>query len=325
MECYEAEKYVCTKETLKETLSKYGVAVVHGVLDATETASMNEGAWRHIEQITAGTPSEIKQDDPTTWRRFWDLFPMHSMLMQHWGIGHAQYLWNIRQNPKVVDMFTTLWGVEAEDLLCSFDGASFHFPPEDTGRGFNRGNLWLHTDQSYMRNGFECIQSWVTGRDVNRGDATLAILEGSHVHHKEAAKKFRATKQPDDWYKLSDKEKAFYQEKKGCELKYIQCPAGSMVFWDSRTIHCGVESFRGRLAKNFRNVGYVCMMPRKGVDGKVIKKKQKAFEDRRATSHWANKVTLFQKSPRTYGRAIPTLNPVPEPQLTALGKKLAGF
>jgi hypothetical protein len=33
---YEFEKYACTKETLKETLDMYGVAVIPNVLDTEE-------------------------------------------------------------------------------------------------------------------------------------------------------------------------------------------------------------------------------------------------------------------------------------------------
>ena len=39
-------------------------------------------------------------------------------------IGHAQYVWDIRQNEKVVDVFSKIW---ITNLLTSFDGISFHF------------------------------------------------------------------------------------------------------------------------------------------------------------------------------------------------------
>jgi hypothetical protein len=47
------------------------------------------------------------------------------MLLQQWGVGHAQALWDLRQNPKIIDIFSKLWGVPAKELLVSFDGASF--------------------------------------------------------------------------------------------------------------------------------------------------------------------------------------------------------
>jgi len=102
------------------------------------------------------------------------------MLIQHWGIGHAQFNWDIRQNPKVVNIFAKLWDVNNKDLVTSFDGASIHFPSEETKSGWYKGKDWFHTDQSYTRNDLECYQSWVTAYDVNEGDDTLAFLEKSH-------------------------------------------------------------------------------------------------------------------------------------------------
>ena len=57
-----------------------------------------------------------------------------------------------KQNIKAVEIFSELWSVEPKDLLVSFDGSSFHLPPETTNRGWNRNNTWYHTDQSFTRN-----------------------------------------------------------------------------------------------------------------------------------------------------------------------------
>ena len=118
----------------------------------------------------------IKKDDTSTYRSFWDLFPVHSMLVQHWNAGHAQYVWDIRQNENVINTYSNgIWGCENEDLLVSFDAVSMHLPPEITNRGWYRGNRWYHTDQSFLRPDFECIQSYVTLKDVNIGDQHLHL------------------------------------------------------------------------------------------------------------------------------------------------------
>ena len=57
------------------------------------------------------------------------------------------------------------------------------FPfPEETNRGWHR-STWYHTDQSYLRPDFECVQDWVTAYDVDEGDATLAFMEKSNIYH----------------------------------------------------------------------------------------------------------------------------------------------
>ena len=75
-------------------------------------------------------------------------------------------------------------------LLTSFDGTSFGLPHETT-KIKPSTDKWFHTDQSYSRNDFEAIQSWVTGYDVNEGDATLGFLENSHLFHKQLKEEFK--------------------------------------------------------------------------------------------------------------------------------------
>jgi hypothetical protein len=243
------------------------------------------------------------------------------MLLQHYSIGHAQYVWNLRQNPKIVRIFSTIWN--RVSLLTSFDGVSYHFPHEVTKFGaFTGRSIWLHTDQSFTRNDFECIQSFVTGYDVNEGDASLKFLEGSGKFHAECREKF-GIESKDDWYKLNADEMKFYMEEKGCKMKCVKCKAGDMVLWDSRTIHCGTEPLKNREKPNFRHVVYICMLPRKRMNETLLKKRRDAFEEMRMTTHSGKK--LFPKTPRTYGNPLPTIHPLPKPTLSKLGMKLVGW
>lgn len=317
---YEQEKYFTNANDLKSTLDEFGVAIIPNVLSEQEINNQRSGVCDYLEHITQNFEVPFDRGDQETWKSMYEILPAHSMLMQHFGIGQSQYVWDIRQNPKVVDIFSKLW--ETQELLVSFDGASFHLPPEVTGRGWFR-NLWLHSDQSYARNDFECVQSWVTAYDVDEGDGTLAILEGSHKHHKRFSQQFGITERK-DWYKLSSEEINAYLEY-GCPLKYITCPAGSMVFWDSRTIHCGVEPVKGREKANFRNVVYICMTPKELCKLGALKRKITHFRNLRTTNHWPHKPIVFAKTPRTWGKALPNIKSIDPPKLTPLGEKLVGL
>ena len=220
-------------------------------------------------------------------------------------------------------IFAGLWEVKSENLLVSFDGASVHLPPETVGRGWFR-NSWLHSDQSFLRNKFECVQAWVTGFDVREGDGTLQVLEGSHRFHAEFPRAFRHGDYKNDWYKLASADEHAFFESRGCRSVGIACPAGSMVFWDSRTIHCGREPMKTRAQPNFRNVAYICMTPRSWSASKSIEKKKQYLAELRTTNHWAHRPKLFNKAPRTYGRPLPNVAPLAPPQLTPLGRRLAG-
>lgn len=325
MELYKnTEKFIVNEESVMESLQKYGVAVVPNVLNREECENGFNGMWNYFEHISQNWEHPLQKNNTSSYREFWNLFPMHSMLIQHWNAGHAQYVWDIRQNEKVASIFSDqIWNVKKEELLVSFDGISFHLPPEITNRGWYRGNTWHHSDQSFTRPNFECIQGFVSLCDINEGDATLSILEGSHIYHDEFRTQYDI-KDKNDWYKLKKEEYEFYQTR-GCDEKRITCPAGSLVLWDSRTIHCGVEPLKTRQTPNFRSIVYVCYMPRALSSEKLINKKQNAFKELRMTTHWPCKSKLFPKTPRTYGNTLPEINIIDPPELNDLGLKLAGF
>ena len=320
---YEGEKYITTVENVMETIEKYGVAIIPSLLNEEECEKMVIGMWNTLEDITQTWEVPIHRDNPESWRNIRDLFPLHSMLLQHWTIGHAQFIWNLRQNPKCVEVFAKIWDTAQEDLLSSFDAASFHMPSEITGIGWHR-STWYHSDQSFIARGFKCVQSWVTGLDVNRGDATLAFYEGSNNYHSDFGDAFGVTDK-NNWYKLDTEDKINFYKERGCVAKRIMCPKGSLVLWDSRTIHCGVEPIKERAVPNFRCIAYLCYMPRSMATPKKLEKKIKAFEEMRMTTHWPCDVKLFAKMPRTYGQPVAEILSLERPEIYALGRRLVGY
>ena len=324
MNLYKGKKYNTNINGVKKKLEKYGVAIIPSILNEEECNNMIKGMWNYLEEITKNFDIPIDRNNNKTWKEISKLWMKHSMLIQQWGIGHAQFNWNLRQNKKIINIFSKIWDTKPENLLVSFDGSSFHMPPEITNRGWFRGNTWLHSDQSFTRNNFECVQSWVTAYDVNPGDATLAFYEKSNRYHEEFKNKFNITDKT-DWFQLKDDlYKDFYKDK-GCKLQYIKCPSGSLVLWDSRTIHCGQEALKTRKKPNIRCVSYLCYTPRKLATKNILKKKIKAFENIRTTSHWPHKPKLFPLKPRTYGQEIAPISKINIPIINDLGKKLVGY
>ena len=321
MESYD-DKYFCELETLKTTLERYGVAVLPSILSDNECETMFSEMWDFFEYISQTWDTPLDRNNQSTWKEFYKLYPMHSMLIQHHNIGHCQAVWNLRQNVKLIEPFCKIWNCNPCDLLVSYDGASFSMPPEIVKRGWYKNN-WFHTDQSYTNCGFECVQSWVTANDVEDGDATLAFYEGSHKSHRDFRDTFNITEKA-NWFQIKDeKHDVFYKEK--FPIKRIKCPKGSMVLWDSRLIHCGNEAMKGRKNPKHRCVVYLCYQPRKNATEANLRKKRRAFEDMRMTSHWPCDPKLFGKKPRTYGgREFETVR-IPAPNVNYLGKKLCGF
>jgi hypothetical protein len=320
---YVYEKYVLDDiENIKEQLTTHGVAIIPNILNDSECSSMRDGMWADVEHITQNFETPIKREDDTSWKSWWDLYPKHAMLIQNYQLGQTQTVWDVRQNPKVVQTFSNLWNTPVRDMLCSFDGISFHIPPEKTNRGWFKNN-WLHTDQSFTRPEFECVQGWITGEDVREGDATLTFLKNSHLFHKDVSEEFNITNKA-DWTKITPEIHEYYAAK-GCSQECIKCPKGSIVLWDSRLIHCGKEPDRGRENQTTRYVVYVCMTPRSLATPANLRKKLKAMDELRMTTHWPHKPKLFPVNPRTYGGELPKVTSIEKPVLSELGKRLAGY
>ena len=98
------------------------------------------------------------------------------------------------------------------------------------------------------------------------------------------------------------------------------------LFWDSRTIHSGLEPAKERKELRKRSVAYLCYTPRKLASAAMLKKKVKAFEELRTTNHWPHKQKLFPVSPRTYGAPIQKIKKIEKPiGIGEIGKRLIGY
>ena len=329
--CYEdSDRFVTSLDNLKKTLNDYGVAIVAGILDEKDCEHMTSGMWDYLEKVSENFPVKISRDKPDTWKEMSRLSPLHSMLLKHYGIGQCQMMWDLRQNPRVIEPFCKIWDTDVENLLCSFDGASFGMPPEVTKKGWSRKNypFWWHTDQNFLNDKRRCFQSWVTSQVVEKGDATLAVLVGSHKHHEQFGKDHKLQHKA-DWYKLGSKEEVDWYKKRGCYPALIRCPAGAMVFWDSRTIHCGFQALQGRLNEHLRCIGYICMTPKTRCSRAVLKKRVRALTDLRTTSHWPESSKYNGINPRIYSpeqkAVIKSVTPLPLPRLAKVGLQLVGY
>jgi hypothetical protein len=218
---------------------------------------------------------------------------------------------------KIVKIFSRLYNVKPEDLLVSFDGMSCYLPIWENS--VDEITPYFHIDQSFLKKGFHCVQSWINGYDTNPGDSTLAFLEQSHKYFEELGENFDILS-TSDYHNLSDVETDFLKHK-GCIESRVICPKGSLVLWDSRLAHCGLQPTIEN--PSIRCAVYLCYQPREFSDEKQLKLKRRAFNSLRSTSHWPCKVWLFPQLPiMNNGEVIKNIEP---PILNDLGKKLAGF
>lgn len=299
------------------------------ILNESECVHIRNGIWNFFERISKTWTIPIRRNNPTSWKEYAKLQPLHGMLMQNYHVGHAQVSWDVRQNERIIDIFSKIWECTNEELIVSFDGLGFGIPPEITNCGWQHRakSSSFHTDQSFTTPDFNCVQSWVTAEDVCDGDATLAFYSGSHMYHKEFADTFSVKDKKDckkDWYRLNEEELQFYRDR-GCEPKRIRCPKGSMVLWDSRTIHCGGQPIYERTSPKFRYIIYLCYLPRNKCSDKNMKKRIDAFKNMKSMSHNAVSARPFGDQPaRDYGKIRPEITKIEPPILNEIGLQLIG-
>lgn len=315
-------EHYCELENVRDKLARDGVAVIRGVLTPDEITQARDLKWKMMHELSNG---KMTSTNPQSWGFLYELHPLHSMLIQHWGVSQSELAWHIRQAPGVAPVFSKIWDdTPPEDLITSFDGLSIHLPPEITKRGWYHGSIWLHTDQAPGRPNLECIQGLVNLYDVRAGDATLKVLKGSHNYIAEYATIFNRTQDMDDWNRMNSTEIEWFRQR-GCTEENILANAGDLVLWDSRVCHQGMEPLHCRPQPNTRCVVYVCMLPRSTATPRILQKRIDAYVTNRATTHWPNKAKLFARTPQTYGAALPQVGELTPPQITPLGRRLIGY
>ena len=291
-DCSSYETNIQKPEEIKRLIAENGFVIVKDVLTQEECKMMIDGMWSSFEQITADMEIPINRNREETWKSFKELEATRHIYNQY-GISHAEFLWQIRQNENILAIFSLLYHCKPTDLLVSFDGISIQTPPEQSRSGWFR-KVWYHVDSSFNQKNkdIQSYQSWVTGLDVLPGDFTTGFFVGSHKSFEEFGKRFTIEKK-ENFYKLQTQEELDFYESKFEPLR-ISCKRGSLVVWDSRLLHTGMEPMKGRNYENSRMICFLSYSPLSECPMSELKKKQilrkrvKLYKERRATTHWTH-------------------------------------
>lgn len=264
-----------------EQLKVLGYTVVEGVVSADACRD------RHARLLDEMSVRGVNWKDPSVIR---SAGPQVHGIVQHLEIGHAAPVWEMRQEERVARVFEELYG--DNDLLVSFDGICLWRESD-----VDDGKRWWHVDQSHTRRGLRCIQGSIVMAPCAGG---LAVLPRSHAQHTTFARDVpRAATNKKDWFKFEEKDGMFeftkLQMSTGTQPLVVTASVGSLVLWDSRLAHMAqMAPIAAPAPQRTRCVVYVCYQPRRMISDALLKKKCKAFDEYRMTSHWpASNVTLF--------------------------------
>lgn len=320
-------------------LHEHGYQVIPNVF----TAERCEEIHAALKQWYADVGTGVDFNNPNTWKSENLPYTIHG-IHQHYSVGHIQPVWNVRQDPQVVNVFSELWNTAPTEMLSSFDGFCLQPPPEWLGRApqarkgiyseLGLEGSWYHYDQRRAKVGRHCIQGFVTLQDQTEDDATLMVLAGSHKYHQAFFEHFDKTHEEikerakaGDWVKFNQlSELKWVATQPGVKEVRVVAPKGSLVLWDSRTAHCSGKPRPDRAIPQWRSLVYTCLQPRRLATPKDLNRKRELFNARRTSNHWAATPHAFPKEPR-FGKRSNELNVVniPAPVLTDLGRRLAGF
>jgi hypothetical protein len=246
------------------------------------------------------------------------------------------FCWQVRQHPRVAQVFAELYHVKPEDLLVSFDGFRFVLK----GRNYQRGH-WAHCDEGPGNQAkhpdYTCVQGSIAiCSSMGAEDGDFVYWEGGNRYHTEYFKgkpaEVRLKADKTNWHVFSEEETA-EMERAGHKRIRLMRRAGDMVLWLSRTPHQSDKP--GPRAEHDAAVAFVSMAPRRFAAPGDLDKRIKAFEERRTTSHWpVQHFRCFPKTPRLYNasrvdvfkRGKKSLEQLKKQiLLTPLGRRLVGY
>jgi hypothetical protein len=292
---------------MMDELTTNGYTVIPNVLTSDECDSVWSNMWNWLEAL----PNGIKRYQPGTWGS--DQWPISSHgVIKNYGIGQADWVWEVRLNERVKSVFKTLYGTD--NLLTSFDGACIMRPPELVKCSTDNNSSWFHTDQgpvTSLRDGEDLreerkmVQGFVSITDAAEDDGCLKVMHGSHLLHSEFwDTKPRSEWVKKDWYKLTDIEQDWFASR-NCRVVRVAAPRGSIVLWDSRLMHCNAYPRKNRENPGrWRVVVYTCMEPAARASSAKIEARKRAFESGRTTSHWPSRCLVNSIHPHTYGKPL---------------------
>ena len=286
-------------------LREEGFTVIPNVLTENECDTAIDGIWNWLGSLNMG----ILRDEPESWGASNWITSIHG-IVKNYSVGQADFMWDIRTHRRVKEVYERIWNTT--DLVTSFDGACVMRPFEQVKRCRlfdDPENVWLHSDQSpYTQE--DCIQGFVNLEEAGVEDGCFKCYPKSHLLAKDFWDSISEEKwTKENWYRLNEMERQWYLDR-GCSEIRVPAGKGSMVLWNSKTIHSNAFPLKTRSTPRWRYVAYVSMMPREFLVGskkgeQISEKRKNAVMTGRTSSHWSNhRFSLNSAFPRTYGKDV---------------------
>lgn len=295
---------------LRAILDEYGVAILENYFEDKYADTVFNSMVKWMVELDIGLTLDTK-----TWKN--SNLPMGPRYGMYQSIvSNAPVFWELRE--KFYPIFSELLG--ETELITSIDGASI-FPTIHSPKGKPD---WAHIDQT-ISSDFMCYQAQFVSSDTT---ASFVCTPGSHSEHKNLLKKFGISGSG-NWYKFTDDNIVELRQIFGGTYQIpIIAPKGSVIFWDSRTIHSA--KYPDIKENNWRSVFYISMRPKSSHSDESLATIQKAVREGLTTNHWGGKIFKPVDRFNQKNSKVKTLTANPQSlsiyrTLNPLQRKLCGF
>lgn len=261
--------YHCTKlEDAKKILEQYGVVVIDNYFPKEYADKVFNDTKKWLIDLDIG----LTNDESTWIDENTPLGPKYGLYQSI--ISHCPMFWDLRE--KFYDIYKHI--LNTDDLITSIDGASF-YPGSQRPKN---NNDWAHIDQT-IDSEFRCIQGQFVSTDTT---GSLVATIGSHLKHPEVLKLSDIKDKESNWHKFNNKEVKLLKAMFGKVYQQpIYATAGSVILWDSRTIHSA--KFPDKGDNTWRGAFYCSMLEEEDANVKII---QEAAIKGRTTNHWGSHI-----------------------------------
>ena len=325
-------------------LEELGYCVIPQVLPASEAHQLYQRVWH--EFIEKAWPN-CRLDDRANWK---ETFPILGNSAIFAGpAGQIQVMWDLRQDPRIVDLFAQIWNTN--DLIVSMDGLSFMCPSEiregsvkpsphvdqtilsrEDGTPHDNSPPIGFVSESKLKTKPYTIQGQFLFEDSFDGDGGFYCIPKSHLRFTEFAPDLETIAEqnlPRSAYIQKFFESATDASGQRYCAKQITAPRGSLILWDSRTVHWNQHANPNRPYPKVRMVGFLSYAPKARLTAEGKLRRKEAFENGMSTGHNPSYPELKYTKDHTYPEFMQYLEDPsytqPTITLTPLGHSLLGF
>jgi len=242
-------------DRVRSTLAEHGVCLVIDVLNEQECSHF-ENLWNAdllnvlgAAKVDANKAAmqRFREEGMKAWPQSWSRAIGKKGVASQRGLPHGAFAWNCRMHSEVRKTFANIFETSVDDLAVGLDcifWSSADTPPSESN------TEWLHCDQNH-RTGltWPCVQGVLyVWPSETENSSTTVVWPGSHhevydriMRDRTAIKRGRSI--DGQSVKLSHLSDCILREELTNEAmvacRRVPCPSGSLLLWDSRTIHQG--------------------------------------------------------------------------------------